>query len=212
MPTSTPASRASRPQAGTAGSNGYGTFTLAADGSWTYTRRQRPGGDPAAGRRPVAHRQLHRGVADGTASQVVTVTITGTNDVPVIGGVASGAVHEDVAVVDGNLATSGALTIADVDAGQSSFAPQAGTAGSNGYGSFTLAADGSWTYTADNSQAAIQQLGAGQSLTDSFTAVSLDGTASQVVTVTITGTNDVPVIGGVATGAVTEDVAVDAAT
>ena len=97
----------------------------------------------------------------------------------------------------GNLTTSGALTIADVDAGQASFAAQAGTAGSNGYGTFTLAADGSWTYTADNSQAAIQQLGAGQSLTDSFTAVSSDGTASQIVTVTITGTNDVPVIGGV---------------
>ena len=116
---------------------------------------------------------------------------------PVIGGVATGAVTEDVAVVAGNLTTSGALTIADVDQGQSNFAAQAGTAGSNGYGTFTLAADGTWTYTADNSQAAIQQLGAGQTLTDSFTAVSSDGTASQLVTVTIHGTNDVPVIGGV---------------
>src|SRR2546430_5562782 len=49
----------------------------------------------------------------------------------------------------------------------------------------------------------------GQSITDSFTAVSSDGTASQLVTVTIHGTNDVPVLGGVATGAVTEDVGVD---
>ena len=105
---------------------------------------------------------------------------------------------EDVAVVAGNLSTSGALTIADVDAGQSNFTAQASTAGSNGYGTFTLAADGAWTYTANDSQPAIQQLGAGQSLTDSFTAVSSDGTASQVVTVTIHGTNDVPVIGGVA--------------
>ena len=125
---------------------------------------------------------------------------------PVIGGVRTGAVTEDVNVVAGNLATTGALTIADVDAGQSNFAAQAATAGSNGYGTFTLAADGSWTYTADNSQTAIQQLGAGQSLTDSFTAVSSDGTNSQLVTVTINGTNDVPVIGGVHTGAVTEDV------
>ena len=67
-------------------------------------------------------------------------------------------------------------------------------------GTFTLAADGTWTYTASNSQTAIQQLNAGQSLTDSFTAVSSDGTASQIVTVTIHGTNDVPVIGGVNTG------------
>ena len=82
---------------------------------------------------------------------------------PVIGGVATGAVTEDVAVVAGNLTTSGALTIADVDQGQSNFTAQPGTAGSNGYGTFTLAADGAWTYTADDSQAAIQQLGAGQS-------------------------------------------------
>ncbi|RWF51862.1 VCBS domain-containing protein, partial [Mesorhizobium sp.] len=67
---------------------------------------------------------------------------------------------------------------------------QAATAGSNGYGTFTLAADGSWTYTADNTQAAIQQLGAGDTITDSFTAVSSDGSDSQLVTVTIHGTND----------------------
>ncbi|MBT2334163.1 VCBS domain-containing protein [Variovorax paradoxus] len=190
-------------QTGTTGSNGHGSFTLAADGNWTYT----------ADNSQVAIQQLGAGQSisesftavssDGTASQVVTVTITGTNDVPVIGGVAGGAVTEDASAP--NLSTSGALTIADVDAGQSSFAVQAGTTGSNGHGSFTLAADGNWTYTADNSQAAIQQLGAGQSINDSFTAMSSDGTASQVVTVTITGTNDVPVIGGVATGAVTED-------
>ena len=101
---------------------------------------------------------------------------------------------EDVNVVAGKLATSGALTIADVDQGQSNFAVQAATAGSNGYGTFTLAANGNWTYSATNSQTAIQQLGAGQSITDSFTAVSSDGTASQLVTVTINGTNDAPVL------------------
>jgi VCBS repeat-containing protein len=191
------------PQASTAGGNGYGSFTLAADGNWTYT----------ADNSQTAIQQLAVGQSisdsftavssDGTASQVVTVTITGTNDVPVIGGVASGAVSEDVSTP--NLSTGGALTIADVDQGQSNFAPQANTGGSNGYGSFTLAADGDWSYTADNNQSAIQQLGAGESLSESFTAVSSDGTASQVVTVTITGTNDVPVIGGVASGAASED-------
>ncbi|AZO33054.1 adhesin [Mesorhizobium sp. M1B.F.Ca.ET.045.04.1.1] len=198
-------------QAGVAGSNGFGTFTLAADGHWTYS----------ADNSQTAIQQLGAGQSltdsftavssDGTASQLVTVTIHGTNDVPVIGGVSSGAVTEDVAVdASSHLNASGALTIADVDQGQSSFAAQAGVAGSNGFGTFTLAADGHWTYSADNSQTAIQQLGAGQSLTDSFTAVSSDGTASQLVTVTIHGTNDVPVIGGVSSGAVTEDVAVDA--
>src|SRR5207244_1847160 len=143
--------------------------------------------------------------------QVVTVTIHGTNEVPVIGGVSTGGVTEVGSADACNTSTSGALTIADVDAGQSNFTAQAGTPGSNGFGTFTLAANGAWTYTANDSLPAIQQLGAGQSLTDSFTAVSSDGTASRVVTVTIHGTNDVPVIGGVTTGDVTEDVTLHAA-
>ena len=193
-------------QAGTAGSNGYGTFTLDADGNWTYTANDSQAAIQQLGAGQSITDSFTAVSSDGTASQLVTVTINGTNDVPVIGGVATGAVTEDVAVVAGNLTTSGALTIADVDQGQSNFTAQASTAG-DGYGTFTLDADGNWTYTANDSQAAIQQLGAGQSITDSFTAVSSDGTASQLVTVTINGTNDVPVIGGVATGAVTEDVA-----
>ncbi|MEJ8827453.1 cadherin-like domain-containing protein, partial [Variovorax humicola] len=52
---------------------------------------------------------------------------------------------------------------------------------------------------ASNNQQAIQQLGANQSLTDSFTAVSSDGTANQVVTVTLAGTNDAPVLSAAAT-------------
>src|SRR5205085_1246428 len=195
-------------QAGTAGSNHHGTFTLAANGNWTYS----------ADNTQAAIQQLGAGQSitdsftavsfDGTASQVVTVTIHGTNDVPVIGGVVTGSVTENVAVVSNHLSTGGALTIADVDQNQSSFTAQAGTSGSNSYGTFTLAANGAWTYTALNSQAAIQQLGATDSITDSFTAVSSDGSASQVVTVTIHGSNDVPVIGGVSSGSVTEDVAV----
>ncbi|MDP1585834.1 MAG: VCBS domain-containing protein [Bradyrhizobium sp.] len=129
----------------------------------------------------------------GITSQTFVVTIAGTNDIPTIAGIATGGVTEDVAVDNTNhINASGLLTIADADAGQSSFAVQASTAGS--YGSFTLAANGTWTYTADNTQAAIQQLGANGTLTDSFTAVSSDGTASQVVTITIHGTNDTPTI------------------
>src|SRR5262245_14738199 len=103
----------------------------------------------------------------------------GTNDVPVIGGVRTADVTQNVNVVGRNIFPTGALTIADVDAGQSNFTAQASTPGNNGFGTFTLAANGAWTYTANDSQTAIQQLGAGQSLTDSFTAVSSDGTASR---------------------------------
>ena len=40
-------------------------------------------------------------LAPGPAQQVVTVTINGTNDVPVIGGVSTASVTEDASVVDG---------------------------------------------------------------------------------------------------------------
>ncbi|MFT3956298.1 MAG: VCBS domain-containing protein [Piscinibacter sp.] len=54
----------------------------------------------------------------------------------------------------------------DVDAGQASFQAQASTAGT--YGTFTLGTSGAWTYTAANSNPAIQALGAGQTLTETF--------------------------------------------
>src|SRR6185312_16029937 len=89
---------------------------------------------------------------------------------------------------------------------QSSFQTTVTGAAGN-LGSLTLAANGGYTYTVANG--AVQFLGAGDTRVDSFTVTSFDGTASQLVSDTIHGTNDVPVIGGVATGSVTEDVAVD---
>jgi len=185
------------PQGSTAGSNGHGNFTLAADGTWTYAANNSQGAIQQLGAGQSISDCFTAVSSDGAASQLVTVTITGTNDVAVIGGVATGSVSEDDSAPD--LSTGGALTIADADAGESSFTAQAGTDGSNNYGTFTLAPDGNWTYTANNGQAAIQQLATGQSLSDSFTAVSSDGTASQVVTVTIAGTNDAPVLSAAAT-------------
>ncbi len=190
-------------QAGVAGSNGYGSFTLAANGAWTYSADDSQSVIQQLGANQSLTDAFTSRSSDGSASQVVTVTISGANDQPVISGVSASTVIEDTA--GPILSASGALTIVDPDAGQSSFVAQASTAGSNGYGSFTLAADGGWTYSAANSQTAIQQLGAGQSLTDSFTALSSDGVATKVVTVTIMGVNDAPTIAGVGTATMAED-------
>ena len=110
----------------------------------------------------------------------------GVNDVAVIGGDTTGSVTEDAAAT---LATSGTLTVSDADTGEAVFAAQASTAGTNGFGTFMLGTDGAWSYAADNTQTAIQELGVGDTLTDSFTAVTADGT-TQLVTVTITGVNE----------------------
>lgn len=50
-----------------------------------------------------------------------------------------------------------------------------------------------------------QALGAGSTLTDSFVVTAFDGTATETVTVTIDGTNDVPLLAGTVAGSVTED-------
>ena len=54
-----------------------------------------------------------------------------------------------------------------------------------------------WTYTLDNSNPAVQALNVGQTLTDTFTVTTVDGTA-QLVTITINGANDAAVITGAA--------------
>ena len=82
------------------------------------------------------------------------------------------------------------MTITDADAGEDQFVAEtvAGT-----YGSLTIDAAGAWTYESDNTQAAIQELGAGDSLTDTLTVRTSDGATHDVV-ITINGANDAPTI------------------
>ena len=72
-----------------------------------------------------------------------------------------------------------------------------------GFGTFTITAAGVWTYTLNNTNSAVQALNVGNTLTDSFTVTTVDGTA-QVVTITISGSNDAAIVSGTATGSVIE--------
>ncbi|TCJ21544.1 hypothetical protein E0X81_18065, partial [Halomonas sp. GDM18] len=82
---------------------------------------------------------------------------TGSDDAPVISADA-GAVAED-----GTLEASGTLTASDADNADLAFV--AATDGSD-YGSFEVAADGSWTYTLDNDATETQALADGQIVTE----------------------------------------------
>lgn len=77
------------------------------------------------------------------------------------------------------------------------------------YGTATLAADGSYTYTLDNSDPTIQALAEGETLEDTFTyeVTDADGdTSTAEVKITVTGTNDaVTITTADATGDVVED-------
>jgi VCBS repeat-containing protein len=63
-------------------------------------------------------------------------------------------------------------------------------ASDHGYGSFTMTACGTWTYSLDEGNPAVKALNACDTLTDTFTVTTIDGTA-QTVTVTIQGADDV---------------------
>ncbi|MGD9834785.1 MAG: beta strand repeat-containing protein, partial [Piscinibacter sp.] len=173
-------------QTGTPGT--YGSFSITAAGVWTYTLANAAANVQALPSGAAPTETFTVTTVDGT-TRTITITVNGTDDAAVISA-GTGAVTEDVAVTGGNLGTSGTLTVTDIDTGQAGFQPQVATPGT--YGIFTLAASGAWTYNASNANPAIQALGAGQSLTDTFTVRSVDGTTS-TVTVTINGSNDGPV-------------------
>ncbi|MGI2068438.1 VCBS domain-containing protein, partial [Shewanella sp. MF08487] len=137
--------------------------------------------------------------ADGT-EHTVTITITGTNDIPVIAGDDVGAVTEDAS--NPTLTDSGALTITDADGGQAVFQVGNGTPSVGALGTLAIDASGNWIYNVANAD--VQYLGEGETKVETFVVLSADGT-EHTVTITITGTNDIPVIAGDDVGAVTED-------
>src|SRR5262249_22082759 len=141
-----------------------------------------------------------------SSTQLVTITVIGTNDAPVITSTAqTGAVTEHINVDNsGNLNTGGIITFTDADLTDKhtvTFTPD----GNNYLGTFTptLAHDATggstgivgWTFSV--SDKAVEFLAAGQTLTQTYTVLVADnngGLTSQDVTITITGTNEAPVV------------------
>ena len=122
----------------------------------------------------------------------VTSTFSVAND--------SNAVSEDGAAINGNVITNDALAtgvskvnFAGTDTSVTSAAP-ATVAGT--YGQLVLSANGSYTYTLDNTKSAVQALAAGQKVSEVFTYTATDGAGLKdaLLTIHITGTNDAPVL------------------
>jgi VCBS repeat-containing protein len=176
----------------------YGSLTIDTAGNWSYSADNTQTAIQELGLGDTLTETITITSFDGTPHDVV-ITINGTNDVAVIGGVDTGGVTEEDDPA--TLSIGGLLTISDVDAGEAIFNANT-TPGT--YGSLTIDASGLWTYTADNTQTAIQELGEGLTLTDTITVQAIDGTTHDV-TLTITGTNDAAVIAGNDQGSVTED-------
>ncbi|GAA5214911.1 hypothetical protein GCM10025776_09310 [Corallincola platygyrae] len=136
-----------------------------------------------------------------SVQQTASMNLAPQDDAAVIGGKDTGDVTEDhnlassVSGLAGQLDTYGTLTVTDPDAGQSEFDAKLLA---NAYhtqlgGRLYINDRGDWGYSVDNSKPAIQQLGQNETLTDTITVHSKDGTTHDIV-ITIHGTNDAPTI------------------
>ncbi|RYU67051.1 retention module-containing protein, partial [Aliivibrio finisterrensis] len=187
----------------------FGTLSLnPTTGQWEYTLN-----NSALSVQSLANGQIITDVfevsvsASGnlTSTQQVTVTIVGTNDDPIISGIAVGELTEGD-VDDADPTVSETLTVADVDT-LDTHTWTILEGGNATYGVLTIN-NGVWEYTLDNSRDETQALGVGDSVTETFTIQVDDGNGGitqQEVIITINGTNDEPVISGTSTGRVVED-------
>ncbi|WP_417882971.1 VCBS domain-containing protein [Vibrio rumoiensis] len=199
------------------GSRQHGTLTVNADGDYEYVLDNSNTEVQALGEGVTITDTFTYTVLDPAGNPkdtTMTVTITGTNDIPAIGGVISNDVTELVPNTAKALTTNGQLNIDDTDTnvnqstypnGEQHF-QTAVTPNANAWGSLTIDADGHWQYSVDNSKAELQALQDGDVHIDTFTVTSIDGSETQDITITINGTADAPVITSSAqTGSVIED-------
>ncbi|WP_414004181.1 VCBS domain-containing protein [Pseudomonas sp. S1Bt23] len=202
-----------------ANTGSYGSIAVDSTGQWTYTLANGTDGVASAvqslktgeSHDEVFSVQVSDGLG-GVDTQLVTITVTGSNDAPVLSfatGNDAGAVQEDT-----TLSVSGQFSSADIDhAATATWSINGSPTGS--YGSIVVGSTGQWTYTlangTDGVASAVQSLKAGESHDEVFSVQVSDGLGgvdTQLVTITVTGSNDAPVLSfatGNDAGAVQED-------
>ncbi|WP_418505105.1 VCBS domain-containing protein [Cloacibacillus evryensis] len=212
---------------GTSIDGAYGSITVNADGTYTYTLNNGTNGDGGNNVQKLAKGEHYDEVFSVTVSdghggettQSITITVHGTNDAPTAKD-NSGSVVEDTRVsvtdtdgvnTDGNILANDndidnghTLTIAEVEGS----AANVGKATNGEYGTVTISENGTYKYDLANYDPRVQALAEGETLTDTFRITTTDehgATVNETLTITITGTNDAPEI-SVITGSVTEDV------
>jgi len=172
----------------TASDGGYGKFTITAGGVWAYALDNGNSAVQALNVGDTLTDTFTVTTVDGTR-QVVTIVIDGANDPAVICGETTGSVVEAACKDPGIPTATGTLTSTDVDNPSNLFTPVKCGESDGGYGTFTMTKDGVWTYKLDNDNCAVQALDDCDTLTDTFTVTTVDGT-EQVITITIQGADD----------------------
>ena len=202
---------------GTAFNSIYGSLTLNANGSYTYTLDNTNPTVNALKAGGVLSEVFNYTITDSdgdASSTTLTITINGANDGPTATD-DTNVVTEDSATntVTGNVKpdsvsagnhldtdpdnTNDELSVTGIRTGEES--ATTGTAGSPGssltgtYGTLTLNTDGSYSYSLDNTNPVVNALTpASAPLTDVFTYTLSDGhlTDTAALTITISGAND----------------------
>ncbi|CAH0524444.1 VCBS domain-containing protein [Vibrio hippocampi] len=175
----------------------YGTFTISTSGDWTYKLDTTNSDVVALASGETLTESITVSSVDGT-QHTVTITITApssTNTPAVIAGT-------DTASIDSTATSvSESLTITDDDAGEAEFV----SSSASKYGTFTISASGDWTYELDTTNSDVVALASGETLTESITVSSVDGT-QHTITITITAptsaTNTPAVIAGTDTASI----------
>ncbi len=179
----------------------YGTLTLNADGSYTYTADQDAANSLKRGDSAVDH--FNYTVTDGTRTDigVISITVNGISDPPVpvddtldIGAGAQTDKDATEGVLINDTDPDGdTLTVNTIRTGEETGTGTSGTIGSplsGTYGDLTMNADGSYSYSADNAK----ELNPGETATEYFTYTATDGESSveAQIAITVTGKNDPP--------------------
>jgi len=187
-------------------SNGdYGNLDIDAAGNWHYAADNSQAIIQNLSTNETLADSLVVSSIDGT-THTINITIIGISDnnagaggnpntPATISGTSTGSVTEDVDPNNnGLLEVSGKLNISDPDAGEANFIA---TTFNGIYGGLSIDAAGNWIYAASNSQAVIQNLNSGVTLSDSLTISSVDGT-THTVTITIIGVNESVLLSNIA--------------
>jgi VCBS repeat-containing protein len=171
----------------------YGTLVLGANGSYVYNIDTAAAAMKALGEGQKLVEHFDFGVSDSlaTVASGLDITITGVNDAPVVAADLAAVSEDGIVKASGNVLANDS----DVDNGTVLKVAAPGSY-AGAYGTLTIAADGSYTYSLDNGAKSVQSLAQGKSVVDSFSYGATDGSATvgSTLAITITGSNDKPVL------------------
>jgi VCBS repeat-containing protein len=191
----------------------FGTFHIDSTGSFTYTLDNTNATVNALNSGGTLSDAISYTATDGSTSSSATLTVTIHGHTDVAATADTNDVTEDATpnTATGNVLTNDVgvgLTVSAVDGS----AANVGADVPGAFGIFHIGSDGSYTYTLDNTNATVNALANGQTLTDSLGYTAADGTQTSSSTLTITIHGHTDVAANPDTNDVTEDAATNTAT